>query len=42
MLVAKYIPSWMNIYIGDEVITSGMDDIFPQGLKLGKIYVQNN
>jgi rod shape-determining protein MreC len=37
ILVAKYIPSWMSIYIGDEVITSGMDNIFPMNLKVGKV-----
>ncbi len=36
-LVAKYIPIWFDIKIGDEVITSGMDDIFFEGLKVGKI-----
>jgi rod shape-determining protein MreC len=34
-IIIKHIPKWYKINIGDEVITSGMDDIFPQGLKLG-------
>lgn len=37
LILAKYIPIWMNIKIGDEVITSGMDDIFFEGLKVGKV-----
>lgn len=33
----KYIPFWANIKKGDEVITSGMDNIFFEGLKVGRI-----
>jgi rod shape-determining protein MreC len=33
----KYIPTWYNINIGDEVITSGMDNIFFKGLKVGRV-----
>ncbi len=36
-IVAKYIPIWIDIKIGDEVITSGMDNIFFKGLKVGKV-----
>ncbi len=36
-LIAKYIPIWFDIKKGDEVITSGMDDIFFQGLKVGRV-----
>ncbi len=36
-ILVKYIPQWMNPKIGDEVITSGMDDIFFQGVRVGKI-----
>jgi len=36
-LIAKYIPIWMKINIGDEVVTSGMDDIFFEGLKVGTV-----
>ncbi|MCP4970719.1 MAG: rod shape-determining protein MreC [Arcobacter sp.] len=36
-LVAKFIPIWFDIKIGDEVITSGMDNIFFEGLKVGKV-----
>lgn len=36
-LKIKYIPIWLDINIGDEVITSGMDNIFYKGLKVGKV-----
>jgi len=37
LLSIKYIPIWINISLGDEVITSGMDNIFFEGLKVGKV-----
>lgn len=36
-ITIKFVPIWININIGDEVITSGMDDIFFEGLKVGKV-----
>ena len=33
----RYIPLWSDISVGDEVVTSGMDNIFAKGLKVGKI-----
>ena len=36
-IVINFIPAWFNIKQGDEVITSGLDDIFFKGLKVGKI-----
>lgn len=36
-LVVKYIPVWMQVKAGDEVYTSGMDGIFFEGLKVGKV-----
>ncbi len=36
-IVAKYIPIWIDINVGDEVTTSGMDNIFFKGLKVGKV-----
>lgn len=36
-LLIKYIPIWSEIKVGDEVITSGMDNIFFEGLKVGRI-----
>ncbi len=37
LLVAKFIPNWFDIKKGDEVITSGMDNIFFEGLKVGRV-----
>lgn len=36
-ITIKFVPIWISINIGDEVITSGMDDIFFEGLKVGKV-----
>jgi len=36
-LLINYIPLWKNIKVGDEIITSGMDDIFPFGVKVGRV-----
>jgi len=36
-IVINFIPAWFNIQQGDEVITSGLDNIFFKGLKVGKI-----
>ena len=36
-LTIQFIPIWAEIKIGDEVITSGMDNIFFEGLKVGRI-----
>ncbi len=36
-LLIKYIPAHVNINIGDEVITSGSDNLFYEGIKVGKI-----
>lgn len=36
-LVVKYIPVWLSVKVGDEVITSGMDGIFFEGLKVGRV-----
>ena len=36
-LIIKYVPIWQNVTIGDEVITSSMDNIFPYGIKVGKV-----
>lgn len=36
-LVVKFIPSWFSIKKDDEVITSGLDNIFFKGLKVGKV-----
>lgn len=36
-LLVKFIPAWFNIKAGDEVISSGLDNIFFQGLKVGRV-----
>jgi rod shape-determining protein MreC len=36
-LQIKFIPIWADLKKGDEVITSGMDNIFYEGLKVGRI-----
>jgi rod shape-determining protein MreC len=36
-IVIQHIPKWYTIKINDEVITSGMDEIFPYGIKVGRI-----
>ena len=33
----KFIPAWFDIQEGDEVITSGLDNIFFKGLKVGRV-----
>jgi rod shape-determining protein MreC len=34
-LIIDYIPQWLNVKVGDEVVTSGLDNIFPKGIKVG-------
>lgn len=36
-LVVDFIPEWFEIKEGDEVVTSGLDNIFFKGLKVGKV-----
>ncbi len=36
-MLIKYIPIHEDVKIGDEVITSGRDDIFYEGIKVGKV-----
>ena len=36
-LIVKFIPKWLDFSIDDEVVTSGMDDIFFEGLRVGKV-----
>jgi rod shape-determining protein MreC len=36
-LVIKHVPIWKDVKIGDEVITSSMDSIFPYGVRVGKV-----
>ncbi|HEX5670587.1 MAG TPA: rod shape-determining protein MreC [Sulfuricurvum sp.] len=36
-LIVDFIPAWIPIAIGDEVTTSGLDQIFLSGLQVGKV-----
>jgi len=36
-LIVEFIPAWFKIEAGDEVTTSGLDEIFFKGLKVGKV-----
>lgn len=36
-LIVEFIPTWIPISVGDEVLTSGLDQIFLSGLKVGKV-----
>ena len=37
LLSVKFIPVWADINVGDEVINKGMDNIFYEGLRVGKV-----
>ena len=36
-IIVSFIPAWFTLHIGDEVITSGLDNIFFKDLKVGKV-----
>ncbi len=36
-MVVKYIPQWLKLNRGDEVLTSGLDRIFPPGIPVGRV-----
>ncbi len=36
-MIVEFIPTWITISVGDEVITSGMDTLFFKGIKVGKV-----
>lgn len=36
-VVVEYIYAWSDINVGDEIITSGLDGIFFEGIKVGKV-----
>jgi rod shape-determining protein MreC len=36
-IIIRFIPLWANINLDDEVITNGLDNIFFEGLKVGRV-----
>ncbi len=36
-MMVQYIPTWVSIAVGDEVVTSGLDNLFFPGIKVGKV-----
>lgn len=36
-VIIKFIPKWEKINVGDEVLTSGLDEIFFSGVPVGKV-----
>lgn len=36
-ILVKFIPAWFQIKVDDQVITSGLDNIFFKGLKVGRV-----
>ncbi len=36
-MVVKYIPNYEKIQVGDEVVTNGLDTIFPYGIPVGEV-----
>lgn len=37
IMQARYIPAWVPIHVGDDVVTSGLDQLFFSGIKVGKV-----
>lgn len=36
-MLVEFIPNWISLEVGDEVYTSGLDNLFFAGLKVGKV-----
>ena len=36
-MIVEYIPQWMDVKVGDEVKTSGLDSIFSAGVAVGEV-----
>ena len=36
-MLVQYIPTWLVVSVGDEVVTSGLDRLFFSGIKVGKV-----
>jgi rod shape-determining protein MreC len=37
LLTLKYVPARADVVVGDQVLTSGLDRVFPKGLRVGQI-----
>jgi rod shape-determining protein MreC len=40
-MLIEFIPSWMKVNIGDEVVTSGLDNLFFNDILVGKVTAIN-
>jgi len=36
-MLVQYIPTWIGITVGDEVVTSGLDHLFFPAIKVGTV-----
>jgi len=36
-MLVQYIPTWVTVSVGDEVVTSGLDQLFFSGIKVGRV-----
>jgi len=36
-MLVQYIPTWVSVAVGDEVVTSGLDNLFFEGIKVGEV-----
>jgi len=36
-MIVEFIPNWLKVEVGDEVYTSGLDNLFFAGLRVGKV-----
>jgi rod shape-determining protein MreC len=41
-LSMQYVSSYQDVSIGDRVVTSGMDGVFPRGFSLGRVMYVND
>ena len=36
-LIVRYVPNMADVLVGDDVVTAGLDQIFPKGLMVGRV-----
>jgi len=34
-----YVPKYADVVVGDRIVTSGLDGVFPRGLGLGRVMI---